>query len=71
MFPLAIDDPNLKSSTKDRISQCARSVRLILQYIFLDSTLRTTLKAKRRTWRKTQMQFAQLQKMNQGSREET
>jgi hypothetical protein len=30
MFPFAIDDPTLKSSTKDRRSQYARSVRLIL-----------------------------------------
>jgi chromosome segregation ATPase len=30
MFPFVIADPTLKSSTKDRRSQCARSVRLIL-----------------------------------------
>jgi cell division protein FtsB len=30
MFPNTIADPTLKSSTKDRRSQCARSVRLIL-----------------------------------------
>jgi hypothetical protein len=29
MFPFAIDDPNLKSSTKDRRSQSARSVRSV------------------------------------------
>jgi hypothetical protein len=35
MFPFAIDDPTLKSSTKDRRSQCARNVRLILPIISL------------------------------------
>jgi hypothetical protein len=30
MFPNTIADPTLKSSTKDRRSHCARSVRLIL-----------------------------------------
>jgi hypothetical protein len=33
MFPFAIDDPTLKSSTKDRRSQYARSVRQILHIL--------------------------------------
>jgi hypothetical protein len=70
MFTFAIDDPTLKSSTKDRRSMCQKC-ETATPYIFLDSTGKTTLKAKQRTWRKTQMHLAQLQKMNQGSREET
>jgi hypothetical protein len=51
MFPFAIADLTLKSSTKDGRSQCARSVRQILHILPL-----TQYKG---NWRKTQVETSQ------------
>jgi hypothetical protein len=58
MFPDTIADPTLKSSTKNRRSQCSRNERLIL-HIF-------PLTHYKRTWRKTQVETSQYSARPQG-----
>jgi hypothetical protein len=59
MFPNTIADPTLKPSRKDRRSQCARSVRLIL-HIFSRLNMKDYVEGQmKNTWRKTQVETSQ------------